>query len=258
MAFDFVSAAAHLGAFITEGSTQQEAPPQITLTFSPGTKVDPQSIGSGISVIRGGNGVIGDSDDILVVPGSITVDDLPNQNSVVIRFADRSAQSAEGARVDLRGLQQIQHARGHQHFVDLVNDAVAGIQVGRGHRGHGEGRIGELDATGGVQAQRGFAGGVNAFDGSAGLIQAVNSTRGGKEFAFALSSAEGQRRNGLIQASLYEDAGATAERTGYFNAAGKLGMAAASYSSIGGAPGAERAGGAAPVTDRSTYIGTVS
>jgi hypothetical protein len=92
---------------------------------------------------------------------------------------------------------------------------------------------------------RGFAGGVNAFDGSAGLIQAVNSTRGGKEFAFALSSAEGQRRNGLIQASLYEDAGATAERTGYFNAAGKLGMAAASYGSIGGAPSGGGGGGGA-------------
>jgi hypothetical protein len=83
---------------------------------------------------------------------------------------------------------------------------------------------------------RGFAGGVNAFDGSAGLIQAVNSTRGGKEFAFTLSASEGQRRNGLIQASLYEDAGATALRTGYFDAAGKLGMAAASYGSLGGAP----------------------
>jgi hypothetical protein len=93
---------------------------------------------------------------------------------------------------------------------------------------------------------RGFAGGVNAFDGSAGLIQSVNSTRGGKEFAFALSGAEGQRRNGLIQASLYEDAGATAERTGYFNAAGKLGMAAASYGSMGGAPsGGGGTGGAA-------------
>jgi hypothetical protein len=99
---------------------------------------------------------------------------------------------------------------------------------------------------------RGFAGGVNAFEGSAGLIQAVNSTRGGKEFAFALSNAEGQRRNGLIQASLYEDAGATAERTGYFNAFAKIGMAAGSTSSLGGAPGAERAGGAAPVTDYST------
>ena len=93
---------------------------------------------------------------------------------------------------------------------------------------------------------RGFAGGVNAFEGSAGLIQAVNSTRGGKEFAFALSGAEGQRRNGLIQASLYEDAGRTAERTGYFNAAGKLGMAAASASSMGGAPSTP-----APVTDMS-------
>jgi hypothetical protein len=83
---------------------------------------------------------------------------------------------------------------------------------------------------------RGFAGGVNAFEGSAGLIQAVNSTRGGKEFAFALSGAEGQRRNGLIQASLYEDAGATALRTGYFDAAGKIAGAAMMASSVGGKP----------------------
>jgi len=94
---------------------------------------------------------------------------------------------------------------------------------------------------------RGFAGGVQAFEGSAGLIQAVNNTRGGKEFAFALSGAEGQRRNGLIQASLYESAGTTAEQTGYFNAAAKLGMAAASASSLGGAPSTP-----APVTDMST------
>ena len=83
---------------------------------------------------------------------------------------------------------------------------------------------------------RGYAGGVNAFDGSAGLIQAVNSTRGGKEFAFALSGADSQRRNGLIQASLYEDAGATALRTGYFDAAGKIGGAAMMSSSLGGKP----------------------
>jgi hypothetical protein len=101
---------------------------------------------------------------------------------------------------------------------------------------------------------RGFAGGINAFEGSAGLIQSVNNTRGGKEFAFALAGAEGQRRNGLIQASLYEDAGATAERTGYFNAAAKIGMAAVSYNTLGGAPGAERAGGAAPITDKSTFL----
>jgi hypothetical protein len=100
---------------------------------------------------------------------------------------------------------------------------------------------------------RGFAGGVNAFEGSAGLIQSVNNTRGGKEFAFALAGAEGQRRNGLIQASLYESAGTTAEQTGYFDAAAKIGMAAVSYGTLGGpAAGAERAGGAAPISDFST------
>jgi hypothetical protein len=94
---------------------------------------------------------------------------------------------------------------------------------------------------------RGFAGGVQAFEGSAGLIQAVNNTRGGKEFSFALAGAEGQRRNGLIQASLYEDAGSTAQQTGYFNAAAKIGMAAVSAGSLGGAPSTP-----APVTDMST------
>jgi hypothetical protein len=85
---------------------------------------------------------------------------------------------------------------------------------------------------------RGYAGGVNAFEGSAGLIQAVNNTRGGKEFAFALSGAESQRRNGLIQASLYENAGATAERTGYFDAFGKIAGASMMASSVGGKPSA--------------------
>lgn len=99
---------------------------------------------------------------------------------------------------------------------------------------------------------RGFAGGVQAFEGSAGLIQAVNNTRGGKEFSFALAGADSQRRNGLIQASLYESAGTTAEQTGYFNAAAKIGMAAVSYNTLGGASGAERAGGAAPISDFST------
>ena len=94
---------------------------------------------------------------------------------------------------------------------------------------------------------RGFSGGTQGFEGSAGLIQSINNTRGGKEFMFALGNADGTRRNSLIQASLYEQAGATAERTGYFNAAGKLGMAALTYGSSGGAPGTS-----APVTDYST------
>lgn len=93
---------------------------------------------------------------------------------------------------------------------------------------------------------RGFAGGVQGFEGSAALVQSINNSRGGKEFMFALGNADGTRRASLVQASLYEQAGATAERTGYFNAASKLGMAAASYGALGGAQSA------APVTDYST------
>ena len=93
---------------------------------------------------------------------------------------------------------------------------------------------------------RGFAGGTQGFEGSAALIQAVNNTRGGKEFAFALGNSDAVRRGGLIQGTLFESAGKTAERAGYFDAAGKLGMAAMSSGKIGGAPSQ------APVTDKST------
>ena len=83
---------------------------------------------------------------------------------------------------------------------------------------------------------RGFSGGTQGFEGSAGLVQAINNTRGGKEFAFALANADSARRASLIQASLYEQAGTTAEQTGYFDAASKLGMAAITYGQMGGAP----------------------
>jgi hypothetical protein len=83
---------------------------------------------------------------------------------------------------------------------------------------------------------RGFSGGTQGFEGSAGLIQAVNNTKGGKEFMFAMGSSDGIRRSGLIQATLYENAGGMAEKAGYFDAAGKLAIAGASYSKTGGAP----------------------
>ena len=94
---------------------------------------------------------------------------------------------------------------------------------------------------------RGFAGGTQGFEGSAALVQSVNNTRGGKEFTFALQNADMVKRSGLIQATLYEGAGQIAEQAGYFEAAGKLGQAAAGSSKIGSAP--------APVTDKSTSIG---
>jgi hypothetical protein len=105
-------------------------------------------------------------------------------------------------------------------------------------------RINSANAT---VIARGFAGGVQGLDGSAALIQAVNNTRGGKEFAFELGTADAVRRGGLIQATLYESAGKTAERAGYFDAAGKLASAGSSYSKTGGAPTTQ-----APVVDMSS------
>jgi hypothetical protein len=86
---------------------------------------------------------------------------------------------------------------------------------------------------------RGFAGGTQGFEGSAGLIQSINNTKGGKEFTFALSNADMAKRGGLIQATLYESAGKTAEQAGYFDAAGKLGQAAYMGSKMGSAPSTE-------------------
>jgi hypothetical protein len=109
-----------------------------------------------------------------------------------------------------------------------------------------------INASNAAVVARGYAGGVSAFDGSAAMVQAVNNTRGGKEFAFALGNSDAVRRGGLIQATLYESAGKTAEQAGYFDAAAKLGMAATSYAKIGGPPNA------APVVDKSTpYSGQI-
>ena len=89
MACDFVSAFSNVGAFITEGGVEREAPQQITVKFSPGVKIDPATIGTGISITRiGADGIAGSSDDITIPFGSISVDDSPNQNQVVLRFAE--------------------------------------------------------------------------------------------------------------------------------------------------------------------------
>jgi hypothetical protein len=100
-----------------------------------------------------------------------------------------------------------------------------------------------INSTNASVIARGFAGGVQGFDGSSSLIQAVNNTRGGKEFAFELGNSDAVRRGGLIQATLYESAGKTAKQAGYFDAAGKLATAAASYGKVGGAEGGKGFGG---------------
>lgn len=109
------------------------------------------------------------------------------------------------------------------------------------------------NAANAAAVARGFSGGTQGFEGSAALVQQINSTRGGKEFMFALGNADATRRASLIQASLYEQAGATAERTGYYEAFGKVGMAALTYGALGGAT----AGGLPvdPATGYSTQMG---
>ncbi len=85
MAFDLVAAYAESDTpfFLKDATppsaTLGQSPQQITLRFTPGTQIDPTTLGS-ISVQRVGGATI--------TPGSVTVDDTPNGNQVVIRFAE--------------------------------------------------------------------------------------------------------------------------------------------------------------------------
>jgi len=98
LAFDLVAAFVQPDEpfFITSVTTEQpvldRAPQQITLRFSPGAVIDPASLG-GITVLRSGRGGDpfgpgGEFPDVPVALGSITVNDVPNQNEVVLRFAE--------------------------------------------------------------------------------------------------------------------------------------------------------------------------
>jgi hypothetical protein len=96
MAFDLVSAYAQSDTpFFVIGQSEaklSEAPQQITLRFSPGVKIDPATLAN-ISVVRSGGagdgfGAGGTQGDVTIAPGSIFVSDVPNQNEVVIRFAE--------------------------------------------------------------------------------------------------------------------------------------------------------------------------
>ncbi|NBX29350.1 hypothetical protein EBR04_02680, partial [bacterium] len=85
MAFDLVAAFAESDApfFLKDATpasaTLGQAPQQIRLLFTPGTQIDPATLAGNIVVQRG---------DATITPGSISVDDAPNGNQVVIRFAE--------------------------------------------------------------------------------------------------------------------------------------------------------------------------
>jgi hypothetical protein len=109
--------------------------------------------------------------------------------------------------------------------------------------------LARLNETNAAARARGSAGGIQAFEGSAALIQQVNTTRAGKEFDVSLANAAGAERMGQAQMAMYASAANQAEKQGYFQAAMSLASAGYQYSQLGAAP----TGTPAPIEDRSTF-----
>ncbi len=96
LAFDLVQALATSDRpFFLAGTNYStaaltEAPPEISLRFSVGAKIDPTTLASGITIVRSGglNDAFANGNDVVVTPGFLGVDDAPNENRVIIRFAE--------------------------------------------------------------------------------------------------------------------------------------------------------------------------
>jgi hypothetical protein len=82
---------------------------------------------------------------------------------------------------------------------------------------------------------KGFAGGVSGFSGSAKLIQERSTKVAGKDVGVLQEGAKSALSFGEIQSNMLNEAAKDAITGSYFDAIGKLGMAAASYQS--GRPG---------------------
>ena len=93
MAFDLIAAYAQSEQpFFVSGSPAEmlkSAPQEITLRFTPGAKINSATLGS-ISIVRSGGATdpLGNGNDIAVVPGSMVVESAPNENQVIVRFAE--------------------------------------------------------------------------------------------------------------------------------------------------------------------------
>ncbi len=76
------------GELIVNGTVRDSAPRVLTLRFDADQVIDPSTL-DGVRVTRSGkDGVFGSSDDVQIVPGLVTLGD-PDQNEVVVRFAER-------------------------------------------------------------------------------------------------------------------------------------------------------------------------
>ena len=81
-----VSVIPNVGDVLLDGQTRDVAPRELTFRFDDAQIIDPFSLGA-ISIIRSGSdGILGNLNDVIVVPGFLGIGDRPNE--VVARFAD--------------------------------------------------------------------------------------------------------------------------------------------------------------------------
>jgi hypothetical protein len=105
--------------------------------------------------------------------------------------------------------------------------------------------LNKLNATNSAAIARASAGGVQAFEGSAALMQTTNVRKAGREFNILFDNVAGAERMGDIQKGIYAQAANAAEKGAYFDAAFKLASAGYQYSQLGAAPA-----GTAPIEER--------
>jgi len=129
-------------------------------------------------------------------------------------FSSIQAGQARGRQLHLQGAQA--NLEGQQRALQEEQKANVVLQ--------------RLNETNAAARARGSAGGVQSFQGSAALIQDVNTRRAGKEFDIALTSAAGAERMGQAQMAMYASAANQAEKQGYFNAAIALASGGYQYS----------------------------
>ena len=146
---------------------------------------------------------------------------------------------------------QAGNARGRQLHLQAEQASIEGKQRALQAEQQANMVLAKLNETNAAARARGSAGGIQAFQGSAALIQDVNTRRAGREFDVALSNAAGAERMGEAQKSMYASAANQAEKQGYFQAAMSLASAGYQYSQLGAAPAA--GGGTVPVVEAGSY-----
>ena len=138
LAFDLVAAFAGSDQpFYATGVTTgtpivAEAPQQITLRFSPGVQLDAGTLANVTVVGAGADGSFGTADDApLALGGSIGfigVDDAPNGNQLVIRFAETLPDGLYRINVGA-GLESVNSGAARPTSIDLRLDLGAHVQA---------------------------------------------------------------------------------------------------------------------------------